>query len=162
MYFLNYGDFDGELFGATYVKLGDKQKNGTLDWSTDIKDYLETLDDEKVIFALDDYFLEKDIDMETFNGIDKDLKVVNLCEASKDNDKKFSITTQYTLWDRLTLIDILKQVKTPWDFECEGSQYFNKKGGVSVCIPCLKYPEWSALSSRWKGVRTYGRDIQYL
>jgi len=166
IYYLNYGEFSGELFGAHYIKLKDKQANGSLDWSKDIAEYLETLNDKRVIFALDDYFLEEDMNMELFNSV-KDEDYVNLCAESMDNcspekHKKYAVTTQYTLWNRDLLLEVLKEVRTPWEFENDGSDYFFKIGMPFKCVPCLKYPPNSALSGRWEGVRTYGREIKYL
>ena len=162
IYYLNYGDFNGELFGAHYVKLKEEQKNGSLDWSNDIAEYLETLKDKKIIFALDDYFLEKDIDMYLYKNIDPSCKTVNLCTFSENNGDMISVTTQYTLWDVELLIEILGEVQTPWEFEINGSKYFNKLGIQKGWCPALSYPEWSALSNRWKGVRTYGKKVKYL
>lgn len=159
--FLNYGEFTGDLFGAKYVSLKEEQTNGSQDWSKDIREYLETLDDEKVIFSLDDYFLDSDIDMELFNSV-LNLNYCCLCADSMDNQGMYSVTTQYTLWNREFLIEVLGEVNTPWEFELKGSEYYNSLHVDWKCVPALKYPANSALSGRWGGVRTYGRDIKYL
>lgn len=159
--YLNYGEFKGRLFGAKYVSLKEEQTNGSKDWSKDIRQYLETIDDDKVIFALDDYLLDSPIDRELWKEAKK-LDYCNLCADSVTNGDDYYVTTQYTLWKTDLLIEILEEVETPWEFEINGSRYFKSIGGVWNCLPVLNYPANSALSARWTGVRTYGRDIKYL
>ena len=157
VYFLNYGDYDGDLFTGTYVKLDDEQKGGNKNWSKYMREYLETLDDKYVIFGLDDYFLRAPIDMELYDSINMDdYDSVNLCKASVNNGSTYSCTTQYTIWDRELLIDILSKVATAWQFEDYGSIYLNGLGKRLAKVPAMDYNEYSALSSRWNGIKTDG------
>ena len=57
--FLNFGDYDSsKLFTGNYVKLDEEQagENSAL-WSKYLKEYLKSIDDEYIIFSLDDFFL---------------------------------------------------------------------------------------------------------
>lgn len=156
VYFLNYGDYNGQLFCGTYISLDTEQKDGTNSWSKYIADYLRRLEDEYIIFALDDYLLSNPVDLSDidYRGYD----CVKLCSGSDINDKEYSCTTQYTIWKREFLIDVLEQVKTPWEFEIEGSKYINKLNKNIILIPAMTYPDCSALSSKWEGVRLIGNE----
>ena len=60
IYFLNYGKFSqNDLFCGKYIELDSEQKGGVSSWSKYIVDYLNGIEDEYIIFALDDYFLSK-------------------------------------------------------------------------------------------------------
>jgi hypothetical protein len=130
-------------------------------WSKFVADYLKGLDDEKVIFALDDYFI---------SGADLDkLKVawkwgdwVKLCETTEQEHEQYPVTTQYTIWTRELLIHILESTTTPWNFEMTGGKYINFTPDVYTCI---YYDVHSALSNRWEGIHLDGlkhEDINYL
>lgn len=152
IYFLNYGEYDGKLYCGTYVSLDDEQRGGVKSWSLYISEYLKKLDDEYVIFALDDYLITNKIDRELYNAIEL-TDCVKLCSTSDINDKEYSCTTQYTIWKKDLLIDILEKVETPWEFEIEGSKYLNTLNKNITLVPVMTYPDYSALSSKWKGIR---------
>ena len=119
-------------------------------WSNFIANYMETLEDEKVIFALDDYLIGEPMDMEAFNKALMLPTPVKLCECSEEEQIEYPVTTQYTIWDRKELISILRQTTTPCDFEVNGSKII---GGETAVCKCLEYDVHSALSARWVGVR---------
>lgn len=131
-------------------------------WSAFIADYLETFDDEKIIFALDDYLIRGPIDMIRFDEALRQKPCVKLFECTPDEHAEYPVTTQYTMWNRMELIALLRQTTSPWDFEINGSKLFK---GESVVYPCLDYDTHSALSARWQGVRTDGlkeEDLQII
>lgn len=147
--------------------------NGEINgWSAFLVEYLKTLEDDKIIFALDDYLLSNYIDMDIYNAAlarldDAQVACVKLHRTSISEHLEYPVTTQYTVWKRLFLIDLLSQTTSPWDFEVKGSVVFNKTNKASLCLPepALEYPTASALSKRWEGVRTDGNnpeDIEYL
>ena len=103
------------------------------------------LDDEFVIFSLDDFFIAEDMRPFKFNN---EFKMTCLCSGWDKSNTEYSCTAQYTIWDRELLIDVLKQIKSPWEFELEGSKYINNKGIVPTLEPVLTYADDSALSRR--------------
>lgn len=165
IYWLNYGEYSGELFCGTYVSLKNKQESVN-NWSSDIREFLKTIDDKFVIFSLDDYLLSSPINMELYNSIILDNQIeINLCSASKRENLDYSVTTQYTIWDRERLIDILEKVNTPWEFEVIGSKYFNSMGFEADYVPAMTYPDYSSLSTKWIGIKTSDNnkeDINWL
>lgn len=182
---LNYGPYDGPLFVGEYVSLAISQ-DGVESWARDIRRYLESLDDRLIIFALDDYLLSGPMNMHGYrelcskmgNGIAcvrlcmSDFYKPHECEQTGfiirlTSQAEYSVTTQYCIWDRAVLIDILDQVNTPWEFEIYGSQALNSSGHsvIGRLKATLPYGEHSALSSRWSGVNVGGLssgDIQEL
>lgn len=126
-------------------------------WAKFVSDYLRTLPDERVIFSLDDYLISGKMNMRTFLGIEMgDAVCVKLCFARDDENEEYPITTQYTLWDRRYLIELLDQVGTPWEFELKGSRIFKASGRRAKFVACLPYFTNSSLSSKWDGVHLIG------
>lgn len=185
VYFLNYGKYNGDIIRGSYVELDTEQKGGSNSWSKYIIEYLSSLKDEFIIFSLDDYLLGKHLDVSEFNTILDEMKNDPLIGSSKlgisptyrTNDydtysgnlfllKKtagYSATTQYNIWDRKFLIEVLSQISSPWQFEGEGSSYISnqtdRKVIGSLNMP-LRYPEPSSLSSRHPGqVNVFGNRI---
>src|SRR3990167_1229695 len=117
-------------------------------WSNFVANYLAHLDDEKVIFALDDYLISG-FDEDKFKEALKLEPCVKLCETTWGEHRGYPVTTQYTIWNRKELIDLLSKTTTPWDFEISGSNLFK---GKSNLLTCIHYDNHSALSGRWKGV----------
>ena len=69
-----------------------------------------------------------------------------------NKDSNYSAITQWSIWRRSVLINILKNIKSPWEFELEGSKILNRLNLNTVVTdpPALIYPDASALSSRNK------------
>lgn len=145
--FLNYGEYTGKLYCGSFVSLKEKQ-DSVNDWSKDISTYLESLDDEFIIFALDDFLLAEPIHAEELDKLSVFGEKVNLHTLADPNDNGYSVTTQYTIWKRELLLDILSKFKTPWEFEIEGSKYFNSLGKKSEYVKLLHYDDGSGLSTR--------------
>lgn len=126
-------------------------------WSKFVADYLKELHDERIIFALDDYLVANYMDMGKFLSINMDgVDCVKLCFADAGENESYPVTTQYTLWDRRYLIELLGKIRTPWEFELKGSEIFKKTGGIAKFVPCLKYFTNSSLSKKWEGVKLDG------
>jgi hypothetical protein len=126
-------------------------------WSKFLIDYLSNLHDEHIIFALDDYLIANYMDMGKFLSIKMDGVVcTKLCYANADENESYPVTTQYTLWDRRYLIELLGKIQTPWEFEMQGSEIFKKTKQKALFVPCLKYFTNSSLSARWEGVKLDG------
>jgi len=141
-------------------------KGGINGWGAYIADFLRYLTDEKVIMALDDYLVSEPIDMQQFNWAQEDIKgdwvCAKLCHCTQEENSEYPVTTQYSLWDKEYLINLLLKTYTPWRFEIEGSKMFDK---IFTHRPCIKYFTNSCLSSRWDGVRLEGlkeEDLNYI
>lgn len=175
--FLNYGEYDHELLvRGRYVMLADEQIGGASSWSKYIKSYLETLEDEYVIFSLDDFFLCRNMDMNVYDVLlskmenDKDIVCAKLglspsyrpheyeiIDALSNieifkllGDAPYSASTQYAIWNRKVLVEILSGVTDAWKFEMDGSLILNKmdKQIIGSTTTCLSYCESSAVSNR--------------
>lgn len=141
-----------ELIGLNY-------QGNINDWSKYVADYLKTLEDEYIIFALDDYLLNNYLENGDFRylfvaheGFDN----LKLCQCTPEEQEAYPVTTQYTIWKRKVLINILEHTTTPWDFEVKGSKIFKEKGYMADQVPLLNYDVHSGLSKRWEGVRLNG------
>lgn len=160
-------------FKTIYLNYGG-EING---WSNWVADYLEKLNDEKIIFALDDYLIADTLLKFNYEsawailelnkrGEDyRNTPCVKLCESTVQEHIEYPVTTQYTLWNREYLISLLRKVSTPWDFEIKGSVIFQLEGKQSIQRPCLNYFTNSSISSRWEGVRLDGlkeEDLDFI
>ena len=92
-------------------------------WSAFLAQYLSNLPDKKIIFGLDDY-LVNGFDEERFREALKREPCVKLCYSTKQEHEDYPVTTQYTIWNRKELIDLLKKTTDPWNFEMTGSKLF--------------------------------------
>ena len=175
--FLNFGDYDTEkLYRGNYVKLDETQVGGSSAWSKYLKEYFESIDDEYVIFALDDFFLCKELDQTVFDVLFEEMKSNNKVVCSKlgispayrpheyevikenkgvevfylNSNAPYSSSTQYCIWERSGLIDLLSHTQDAWSFELSGSDYLNSTGQkiIGSTQICLPYSESSAVSNR--------------
>ena len=175
--FLNFGDYDSsKLFAGNYVKLDEEQVGGSSAWARYLTQYFEGLDDEYIIFSLDDFFLSRKIDMKVYDILLEKIKndstiacaklgispcyrpsEYDLTETMGDTklfylkqNAPYSVTTQYCIWRRESLIDVLEKVTDAWSFEISGSNYFNNTGQkvIGSTTVCLPYCESSAVSNR--------------
>ena len=176
--FLNFGDYDSsKLFTGNYVKLDEERagENSAL-WSKYLKEYLKSIDDEYIIFSLDDFFLCREIDMKVYGILfdemksDPDIKCAKLGISPSyrpheytvkktvdqieifylDPNVGYSASTQYCIWRKNALVDVLENTSNAWNFELHGSSYFNSKGykAIGSTTICLPYAESSAVSNR--------------
>ena len=151
-------------FDITYLNY----KGHIEEWSRYVARFLEYLTDEYVIFALDDYLVSGFNEIEynkaitgiqSFNKNKNIWHCVKLCQSTLEEHLEYPVTTQYCIWDREYLIGLLYRVKTPWEFEIQGSEYFRNE---STCahVPCIEYDTHSCLSSRWEGIKLDGLSQQ--
>lgn len=147
-------------------------------WSKYIVGYLEYLTDDFVIFALDDYLIASLIHMPGYRMAekeimeDKDLVCVKLCRSTPEEHEEYPITTQYCIWRREYLIQLMSMIQTPWQFEIHGSKLFKEvhshptMEGYKVSLrTCINYFCNSSLSARWEGVNLTGlteEDINHM
>lgn len=126
-------------------------------WAAFVKECISEIKDQYIIFSLDDYLISAPLDIDKFNTafykIGGDIKCVKLCHSTIQEHEEYPVTTQWTIWDREYLIEILETVTDPWSFEIHGSKIFDK---ICLHAPCLEYFTNSSISSRWDGVRLDG------
>lgn len=147
------------LPGFTVIYLN--HKGPPENWSNYVRGFMEYLDDPEVILGLDDYLIADKYDEARFAMAIRALwspqvHCVKLCRCSPEEQEEYPVTTQYTLWNRQSLISLLAKTEDPWNFEIYGSRLFKEAGAISKLITCLNYNVHSALSSRWEGVRLDG------
>lgn len=133
-------------------------------WSECVIANLKLLEDKYVILGLDDYLLNKPIDMEMVRALliemDSTKVCAKLCNCTDAENESYPVTTQYSIWDREYLISLLARTNTPWDFELTGSRLFKEDGKQLLYRPALNYYTNSALSKRWNGVKLDGLNEQ--
>lgn len=131
-----------------FHSLDSSQKGGAQSWSKYIANYLKTLDDELIIFALEDFIptgkfnlnlcadvinwcVENrnkpigrfELGWDTMMSVDHDI-VHNFENGSIIEAKQnamYRISTQTSLWNRKYLIKYMDRRWTPWQFEIDGS-----------------------------------------
>lgn len=142
------------------------------EWSQYVWSYLRNIIGPLVILSLDDYLISAPIDQELYDDaitrfMEDGVVAVKLFSCSTDEHEEYPVTTQYTIWDRRYLMNLLKNTSDPWNFEMKGSWMF-KNGSDKVVrmeAPPLQYNTSSALSKRWEGVKWDGlseEDINYI
>jgi hypothetical protein len=147
------------MFNKIYLNY----EGGINGWGKYVAGFMRYLTDEFVIFALDDYLVSDSIDIEAFRKALADIEalsdvtVCKLCYCTEEENQEYPVTTQYSIWKREKLIQILEANFDPWRFEVDGSKNF--RGGF-IHRPCIPYFTNSSISSRWGGVRFDGLNQQ--
>ena len=142
-------------------------------WSTFVGIYLTNFTDKFIILALDDYLISAPINKEVYEKAlkqikeNKDVACVKLCANTWEEHLGYPVTTQYTIWDREFLVELLSKTTSPWHFEITGSEIFRKSGKHSLCgsTAAIEYNTSSCLSFRWIGIDLKGlkeEDIKHL
>jgi len=175
VYFLNYGTFDGKLYCGQFVSLDTEQKGGANSWAKYTINYLETLDDDLIIFADGDFFITRPYDKEEYEKLLEDMKTYSVGFMSCGEDpKRFSRIAQYAIWDREFLLDVLKncpdKIISILKLESRGGRYINNLNKTSKIIawrPVVNFDRRSAISqNRGKGKVAVGEmveeDVNYL
>jgi hypothetical protein len=157
VFFLNYGEFNGKLYCGQYVNLDTEQVGGARSWMKYVIKYLESIDDDLIIFADGDFFIT-----EPYNQIEyvKLLKDMEKClvgfMSSGANNKRFSRLASYAIWNREFLLEVLKNKKwggisTIWKFESRGARYvnlINKKRNIIAWREVVSYNPYSSIAHR--------------
>lgn len=108
---------------------------------------LESIEDEYILFLLEDYFLSKNIMKRDIDEIvsfmqaeavyfyrlsESDVKTNEKVRHSVDASTKYAISLQPAIWNRKKLLEILYEIngQSPWDFELYFSEKFKGKTGV--------------------------------
>lgn len=125
------------------------------DWSKYLVGVLSMFKDKYIIFGLDDYLISHRM-MPLYPVLDEGIACAKLCECTESENEEYPVTTQFTFWNRETLIWLLEQTTTPWDFEINGSKIFKQNNLKMQHWPILQYYTNSSISSRWSGIRYEG------
>lgn len=186
--FVNFGAFDGALYRGRYESIDEVQRGGSNAWGKYLSEYFGKIDDEFVIFGLDDYLLSgnfyEDVFADLLARMVKDPSIVcgRLCQSFDYRPAEvevadgivnvkawaaYNVTAQYCLWRRSYLVDLLRRVSSAWDFEINGSAILSASGKrtIGTVTPIMTYPDESSISSKWKGVRVRGNrpeDVEEL
>ncbi len=162
-----------------YVSMAKKQ-DSINDWSLYLYNFFKGLDDEYIIFMLDDYipinYFNKRIFDEVYDTVKKDKKIVRYGlgngayydETKYDLFKKcptfdiveikqninYRVSCQISLWRRSYLLTFLKRRFNPWQFETIGSNIAKNDGYKIIETKGQFSFEWireSMLSKRIQG-----------
>jgi len=153
-----------------FVSMDSEQVGGAKSWSKYILRHLEQIDDEEVLFTLEDFFPTKEpntnILQEVLSLMKKNksigrfdltydsychgdsIKIGSMCNLDlmiKTKYSDYSVSTQPSIWNKKFLIDILSNTTSPWDFEINGT-ILSKK---------MKYEVLSFGDSTFKNFPTY-------
>jgi len=107
-------------------------------WGSYVAACLTFLEDENIIFSLDDYLISGPIDMEIYKKalaeMGGDVVCAKLCQCTPEEHTEYPVTTQYTIWNTKYLVSLLQKINDPWEFEIIGSKLFNK---TVIHSPCM-------------------------
>ncbi len=156
------------------VSLSPKQNNIN-EWCINLYKYFNSIDDDYVLFGLDDVFPIRSID---YNVLNKGLSLIkndsNIVRYelgighywhgainkiddvfySYGNESLYRISTQWAIWNREYLMEYLNHTWTPWEFETEGSKIASSDGKDVIATQSVYACEFdfSALSSIYEGM----------
>ena len=140
-------------------------------WSTDLRGYFESINDDFFIYLNDDGVIVKKVFLEEIENISKllDSKVgrlslthdlfarpyedVNDMVIESSQTSNYRCSTQYSIWNRKYLLKYLEPGLTPWQFETKQSQK-SKNDGYKILG--LKNPIFHFLHLYQRG--EYRRD----
>lgn len=147
-------------FASEDGRINTLYSEGGRDWSRCMIDYLSAMSEEYVLVMLDDFFLRRRVDMEMIRKcIDyasrndaiqirliprpepthriKGEHLIGECEVGSP----YRLCTQAALWNRRTLLALLKPGESIWEFERKGNLRAEnyKTGFYSVWEPVLPY-----------------------
>jgi hypothetical protein len=109
-------------------------------WSANLKKALDTIENQRILILLEDYFLMERVNGELINHYDTIMQREKIAyirlvpEPPPDmdspiddrlgiinNGSAYRTSLQAAIWDRDSLIHILERTGSPWEFEIEGS-----------------------------------------
>jgi glycosyltransferase involved in cell wall biosynthesis len=163
------------------VYLGTETKNSKLaktiktkgSWTKRVRESLEKIKSEYVIFLLDDFFIRKKVDQEAidwcidnFDDNTATFDFQNVLEGDyldrekkgdyrlRRNQTRYICNCQPSIWDRKKLISLLQEDMNPWEWEMQVidspyKHYVNRAGDV-INIGYYKDREpWGVVQGKW-------------
>tara|TARA_R110002051_G_scaffold325622_1_gene429464 strand:- start:7726 stop:8415 length:690 start_codon:yes stop_codon:yes gene_type:complete len=121
-----------------FVSMG-ISRNDPKEWSTDLRKYFESINDEWFIYGTEDMFLVYPVNFKSLDKLKKYMKsgtgrisITNdacrkKCSTLEDNVIELSQTADYrisciySIWNREYMLKYLLPERTPWEFEIQGS-----------------------------------------
>jgi hypothetical protein len=188
--YLNYGRVPVLFGGHSYQRLKRISFKTSNAWSRQLHlSITKLVHGDLFILGLDDYLLSKRVNEFAYRKLMSHILENKECVGAKlglwtsydlnttdpiddglyrvAQGAPWPITTQFTIWKKDFILDYLKKIDTPWEFELKGSNYLNKQSQyiIGSYDPALSYPEPSALSMRHpKRVSVFAnqdRDIDF-
>lgn len=185
--FLNFGDYNGELFCGRYIQLAEEQVGGKGAWSEYVYKYIKELRDKYVVLGCDDFLINGKVNSRLYRKMLTMVKDNVVCARLGDatwykekdyslgsdgimllkNEAPYSCTGQLTVWNREILLKLLDGAGDVWNFESRGSQMMMRNGWRTIASydPPFKYHTISALSGADKKIDLGGinkKDKQYI
>jgi len=133
-----------------FVSMGKSRKTST-EWSTGLREYFETIEDEHFIWALEDLFILKPVRFDILNKLfqhaqkkkigrtsltcgvqfkDHDILETfndfNIIEQRRDTSYRISVI--WSIWNREYLLRYLDPEISPWQMEVDGSEKAKNDG----------------------------------
>ncbi len=117
----------------------------TLNWSLSLERWINLIDSQYILILLDDHII-KNFSLTSLESIIKDINknkvlyapltygtnilsnIVNIKKFIKGKvlDGKYSINLQPAIWEKSSLLRLLKKTNTPWDFELSSSLEYKR------------------------------------
>jgi|TARA_R110000823_G_scaffold4593_12_gene18060 hypothetical protein len=163
---LGYKEPDFDLpDNFSFVSMG-VSRNDPQEWSTGLREYFSSIDDEWFIYGTEDMFLVQAVNLEsltqltqymerpdvgrislTNDGMMKDCTVVdgNLIELTQDTDYRLSCI--YSAWNREYMLRYLQPEMSPWEFEVKGTEQA-KNDGYRILGMNNNFPIYLSLAIR--------------
>jgi hypothetical protein len=139
-------------------------------WANCVREYLAILDTPYVLLMLEDFFLRKPVEtmqvVSCFEAMVKlqgmmlrlvprpspDLPVAGLPLIGQIKPgAPYRVSMQATIWHRQTLLDLMREGETIWQFEAQGSRRSDAMGGGFYCVwrPVLPYKHHVVERGKW-------------
>jgi len=122
-------------------------RNDPKEWSTDLRNYFQSIDDEWFIYGTEDMFLLHPVNFNSLNKLKTYMKpgvgrinITNDVYHRKDwlpiednvikltQTAEYRISCIYSIWNREYMLKYLQPEMTPWEFEVNGSSATNNDG----------------------------------
>lgn len=136
---LGYDEPDFDLpINFIFVSLG-KQEGGIKMWSTDLRKFFESIDDEHIIYTVEDHFITWPVNFGILSkltsllddnvgriGLTNDMPnepydIVEMCEGysviERRQDRNYRLSLLWGIWNRKYLLEYLQPGFDPHDFE---------------------------------------------
>lgn len=144
-----------------------------IDWSHSFRRMLEHIPHKYVIILLEDYLIYKRVNTERINKLvyylkDKEAACLRvfpspgpheICSDNKEvgvirKDAEYRLSLQSAIWDKQSLISLIHDGETPWQFEVKGSMRTNQIDKLFLSVireipPPITYFCTAVLKGKW-------------
>jgi hypothetical protein len=171
---LGYSLFPAKLPGARVVSLAYEQTSKS-EWAGNLRKFFEGIEDDYLIFGLDDFLPTASFDYEVFTPVMEfvrknrvaryELGISHIWHKTKDplwagdrytvykyaQTALYRVSTQFSVWRRDYLIRHLADGRDPWQFEVDGSSDATNDGELVIATEGRTAWDWvhsGAISSR--------------